>query len=391
LSAAGGVDRASLVGLARDLVSADTSNPPGGELPAVDVLQPVFEGLGAECERVEPEPGRVSLIARLPAPRPDAPTLLVNGHVDVVPADPRGWEHHPFSGHDDGVRLHGRGAVDMKGGIASAVEGVRALRRLGREPACGLLFYLVADEETGSALGTAKLVRSGTAEADACLVPEPTGLQMAVAECGVVWATVTIRGSGGHAAYRTGRASAIAAACDIVRSLEYGAWRAHAEHPLLGAASINVGVIEGGSLPNVIAEECRLKLDRRTLPEESEDAVVAELRQAIEYVGTPEHSVEVFVEDVCLPSETDARHPFVSLCQRSVTEATGRPTSVTGLRGCTDARFLRNEASLPTVVCGPGDIRTAHAAGESVRVAELLDAARSYAALYAAFDGSPTA
>lgn len=391
MSAATGVDRASLVGLARDLISADTSNPPGGEAPAVEVLEPVLEGLGAECERVETESGRVSLIARFPAPRPGAPTLLVNGHLDVVPAEPEGWKYHPFSGHDDGVRLHGRGAVDMKGGIACAVEGVRALRRLRHEPACGLLFHLVADEELGGAMGTAKLVRSGMADAEACLVPEPTGLRVAVAECGVVWATATVRGPGGHAAYSAGRTSAIAAACNIVRSLESGAESARTDHRLLGAPSTNVGVIEGGVLPNAIAEECRLRLDRRTLPGETEDAVIAELRRAVEAASAPEHSVEVVVEDVCLPSETDARHPFVSLCQEVVADVSCHSTLVSGLRGCTDARFLRNEAGLPTVVWGPGDIRAAHAVGESVRVAELLAAARCYAALYGAFDTLPTA
>src|SRR5688500_9606315 len=128
------VDVDALGDLSRGLVAVDAANPPGDEHAAGGMCREVLAPFGAEFEEFEVAPGRTSLLARVGDG--GRPTLIVNGHLDVVPVDPAGWTHAPFAAERDGDRLYGRGTADMKGGIAAAVCALDTLRRAGREPAC---------------------------------------------------------------------------------------------------------------------------------------------------------------------------------------------------------------------------------------------------------------
>ncbi len=153
-----------------------------------------------------------------------------------------------------------------------------------------------------------------------------------------------------------------------------------AAHPLLGSPTCNVGTIHGGTSANIVASECRLRVDRRLLPGQTQTEALSSLRDLIDGAGEFDYSVEVlaFVEG----SELDVGHPFVAQVQRA---AGGAP--VRGLSLGTDARFLRNQLRIPTVVYGPGSMSVAHAADEYVEVDDLVSAAKAFAALYASFTG----
>src|SRR3954449_4092303 len=127
------VDTDALVAATRALVAVDSQNPPGGEREAADVARSLLEPWADTIVEVEPEPGRVSLVATVGAGDGSRPTLLVNGHLDVVPVDRDAWSHDPFGGEVRDGRMYGRGTSDMKGGIASAIEALSTLRRAGRE------------------------------------------------------------------------------------------------------------------------------------------------------------------------------------------------------------------------------------------------------------------
>src|SRR5438067_8288861 len=182
------VDRGEVVDLTAALVRMDTRNPPGNERPAADLCRQALEPFGATFDEVEPAPGRTSLLATVGTPGDGRPTLIVNGHLDVVPINEAQWTRSPFGAEIDNAerRMYGRGTADMKGGIAAAICALSTLQRAGREPACNLVFHLVADEERGGALGTAAMVDAGLIRGDACLVPEPTGLNVCVAERGML-------------------------------------------------------------------------------------------------------------------------------------------------------------------------------------------------------------
>ena len=387
------VDRDALVELTRALVAVDTRNPPGNEQAAVVVARRALEALGATCTEVERVEGRTSLVARVATdPHPDAtPVLVVNGHLDVVPINPDGWTRDPFGGELEGDRLYGRGMADMKGGIAAAIEALHILRRAGVAPACDVVFHLVADEERGGALGTAVLVEEGHCEGiDACLVPEPTGLEVCVAERGLLVATITTHGTPAHGSNPRNGISAIETAAKVVLALHAGDF-GDTHHPLLGTASCNIGLIDGGSGHNTVAESCRITADRRLLPGQTYDSAVEALRAKIDTVGATEPELRYDLDVVTFgePSDMDPGHPWAAQVAEAIQAATGVMPGTIGMPFTTDARFVRNQAGVPAVVCGPGEIGQAHVDDEWVSVDRLIDAAVAYAHLYASFTRPP--
>jgi succinyl-diaminopimelate desuccinylase len=378
------VDTDALLERTRALVAVDTQNPPGNERRIIDVARQMLEPFGATFHEVEPSPGRTSLVAEIGAADGSRPTLVVNGHLDVVPVHAEGWSHDPFGGDLDDGRLYGRGTADMKGGIAAAVEALEVLRRKGQEPACDLAFHLVADEERGGAMGTAVLVDKGLVRGDACVVPEPTGLAVCVAERGLFTATVTVYGRSAHASEPRRGVSAVEKAAKIVLAL-HGATFDDGEHELLGRPSCNVGMVQGGTGHNTVAERCTLVVDRRILPGTSRDEAEAGIRARIDAIGDPELRYDLEPGIFGEASEMDPDHPFVGQVRAAIDSAVGQSTPVIGMTFSTDARFVRNQAGIPAVVCGPGDIAQAHTDDEWVAVDSLVDAASVYAQLYATF------
>ena len=378
------VDVDALVTLTQALVAVDTQNPPGNEAAILEVARGMLEPFGARFEEVEPEPGRTSLLATVGAGDGSRPTLLVNGHLDVVPVDAGEWSHDPFGPELVDGRLYGRGSADMKGGIAAAVEAMAVLGRAGREPSCDLAFHLVADEERGGRLGTRVLVERGAVRADACVVPEPTGMAVCVAERGLLTATVTVHGRPAHGGQPQDGVSAIEKAAKVVLAL-HGADFGGPDHPLLGRPSCNVGVIQGGSGHNTVAERCTLVVDRRLLPGVSREEAEAGLRRRIDAIGDAELRYDLEPGVYGEASELARDHPFVTEVQEVIAAELGRPAPVIGMTFSTDARFVRNQAGIPAVVLGPGAIAQAHTNDEWVLVDRLVDAAAVYARLYATF------
>jgi succinyl-diaminopimelate desuccinylase len=374
----------SVVGMTQALVATDTRNPPGQEWLAADVARQLLEPIGFSFDSIEPAPGRVSLIARL-GEEPDRPTLIVNGHLDVVPINPDGWTRDPFGGEIADGRVWGRGTADMKGGIAAAIEAVLALGRAGRSLPCNLVFHLVADEERGGAFGTAVLASSGLVIGDACLVPEPTSLGVCIAERGLLHVDVTLRGRPAHASEPSRGISAIQKAAKVVLAL-HGADFGHPPHPLLGSPTANAGVIAGGSGANTVAERCVVTIDHRVLPGQTRDDAVTDVRRLIDEIDDPDLSYDLLPLIFGEASELAAGHPWVAQVQRAITQTRGAPAPILGMTFATDARFVRNDAGIPAVVCGPGGIEQAHIDDEWVAVDDLVDAAAMYAELFATFD-----
>ena len=384
------VDVDAVVGLTGDLVRIRSENPPGRETEVVDHLQRILAEMGLPGTVVEPVPGRQSLlVATADASRTGKPVLLVNGHLDTVPVRPDAWRHDPFGGHVRDGRLYGRGAADMKGGVAAAITALQVCRTLDLELPCELAFHLVADEELGGTHGTAALVARGLVDADACLDPEPTGLRLCVAERGLMFATVRTRGVPAHGSVPSRGRSAIISAAAIAQVLHDNEF-AQTPHPLLGRTTCNVGVIRGGSGPNVVPEECELRIDRRVLPGEDAAGLVRGIVDRIASLGLVQGvDYDIEVDTFCESSEIDAEHPFVADVNRSVSAMTGRRAGLTGLPFTTDARFMRNQLGIPSVVFGPGELDVAHTVDEYVDVEALVSAVGVYAHLYATFTGSP--
>ena len=209
----------------------DGSVASGGESRSADLLRTYLEGSGLDIETYEAAPGRTSLVARIEGTDPDAPTLLLMGHTDVVPVNPEHWRHDPFGGELIDGEVWGRGAVDMLNLTASMAVATKRLARSGFAPRGTLIYLAVADEEAHGAYGAGHLIEHEResvmadyviTESGGIPLPSPSGLKLPVivGEKGVFNMRLTVRGTAGHGSqpYRTD--NALVTAAEVVRRID---------------------------------------------------------------------------------------------------------------------------------------------------------------------------
>lgn len=360
------------VGLTRALVRVDSRNPslvPGapGEGAIARLLAEVLSRWGMRVELLDAAAGRPNVVARVGEARAGAPVLMFNGHLDVV--DVEGMTHAPFSAEVGSGRIYGRGASDMKSGVAAMCAAAWRAAHAGL--AGEVVVAAVVDEEFESA-GTRALVASGI-RADAAIVTEPTRLAIAPAHRGFTWTEVSVRGRAAHGSRYDVGIDAIRNAGHLLAELDVheGSVLARRTHPLLGHASMHAATISGGIGWSTYPESCTLQLERRTLPGERADDAVREVREACERVRARVPSFEADVRFVFSqePSDVAADAPVVRAL-RSALASGGEPVAVEGLSAWTDAALL-NAAGIPAICFGPGDIAMAHSAEEWVQVDEI--------------------
>lgn len=374
-------DRDRLVDRLQQLVRTPSENPPGEEAAAAALTSAFCNELGLDVEAHEIEPGRPSVVARWRGG--DGPTLCYCSHIDVVPAgDPALWERDPYSGAIEGGRMHGRGSSDAKGPVAAALEAVAILRAAGWTPNGTLELALVADEETMGFKGAGHLVEQKILAPDVAIVGEPTSLRVVRAQRGASWFRLTTRGVAGHGSAPERGVNAIKHMAEVLLHLEDTL--PDVTHPLVGGPTINVGTIRGGEKVNIIPAACVAEIDRRTVPGETRESVVAGIEEAVERARRRFPDVDAHVDLAFFAEsfEVPAEARVVTTAVDAISTTTGRAVDVIGFRGASDARFLF-ETGADVIVCGPGDITLAHTARESIDLAELEHGAVAYAKAFA--------
>jgi succinyl-diaminopimelate desuccinylase len=379
------VSEEEVVAICADLVRAPSENPPGDETEVAKVAEAWLGKLGLDCEFVESAPARVSTLSSWGS---GDRTLLFNGHYDVVPVpDPDAWPHAPYGAVVAEGKLHGRGSSDMKAGIAACLAAVSALQRAGFEPNGRLAMQFVADEEALGVLGTQYLVRNGYCEGvTEAIVGEPTELNLVPSERGGLWFFVHTEGISAHGATPQLGVNAIEHMSHVVRALQ--SMRFKKLHETLGAPTINVGTIHGGTKANVVPAHCVIEVDRRTLPGETKEEVLAEIEAVLDGVRDEVPDLKARIEEFGWgeASESPQGTTVIDLL-REARAAVGVEASEFGYMGMTDARFLINQGKIPSVVFGPGNVLLAHTTGEYVEVEQLVQAAKIYAYTFARFLG----
>ena len=365
------IRRADALALTRALVAVDSRNPSlapdgPGEAAAADLLGAVLTDWGLAVELQEPAPGRRNVVARI-GPRDGRRSLLLNGHLDTVGVE--GMVHAPFTPTERDGRLYGRGATDMKAGIAAMCAAAVQAADAGLDGE--IVIAAVADEEWGS-LGTRHLLASGV-RADAAIVTEPTRLAIAPAHKGFTWAEVTVHGRAAHGSRHDVGVDAITHAALLLAELDahQRTVMPHRTHPLLGRASWHAGTIRGGTGPSTYPDACDVSLERRTIPGEDGTEFAGELDAAIARVRatTPAFSATVTPGLIQQPNDLSVDHPLVRALEAGCT-AGGVAPRIEGLACWTDAALF-TAAGIPALCFGPGDIALAHAAEEWVAVDEI--------------------
>ena len=362
------------VALTRLLVRVDSRNPglvPGapGEGEVARALAAVLEAWGFRVTLQDVVDGRPNVVARIGTPH--GRSLMYNGHLDVVGVD--GMTHSPFAGETVDGRLFGRGATDMKGGVAAMCAA--AWRAAAAGAGGEIVVTAVVDEEWQSA-GTRGLIDRGV-RADACIVTEPTRMAIAPSHKGFTWTEVTFTGRAAHGSrYDVGvdairHAGLLLAELDRVEREEL----VRHTHPLLGHASLHASDIAGGSGWSTYPDRCALTVERRTVPGESPDDAVREMERALERVSATDTAVRGTVRHVFSqwPSDVAVDSPIVTALSTAM-RAAGESVVIEGLSAWTDAALL-NAAGIPAICYGPGDISLAHSATEWVAEDEIRRAA----------------
>ncbi|MDF3039023.1 MAG: acetylornithine deacetylase [Thermomicrobiales bacterium] len=420
------------ISLLQDLIRIPSVNPyfsnyeePSREGHVQDIFATRLDRLGATLDRWEPSAadlakhaggpgyypdrdfrGRPNLVATLPGSG-GGQSLLLLGHADVVSAGD-GWTFEPFAAERRAGNIYGRGAADMKAGMAAAVAALEILRTAGIQLRGDVLLASVVDEEAGG-MGTLAVVDRGY-RADGAIIPEPTDLNVAPLCRGILWGRLTIPGRASHIEmpqphWRDGGAvDAIALGRTFLDAIDdlNARWAANPakRHPLLPLpCQVCVSMLDAGEFPTAYAGQMRITFDAQYLPAEKDErklggrvkveleAFFAEIAQQNAWLRENPPTIEWLVDADC--GETPADHPLPQLLHRAAQTA-GAESTMEGMSSHTDMGLLVN-AGIPTVNFGPGAPSVAHQSDEHVREEDLHQATVAFALIIAAWCGWDTA
>ena len=335
-------------------------HPFTGDQRVADFLAAVAARAGLEVEFQKVLRGRSNLLLHLRPRGQTRRTILLAPHLDTVSAGESQFVPRRKNG-----RLHGRGACDTKGSIAAMLAALCELAHSRQHPKeTAVVFAGLVDEEHAQA-GSRALAASRF-QADLAIVGEPTRLQVVTAHKGSLWLELETRGQAAHGAAPQLGKNAIHEMARIVEVLEtdYAARLRRCRHPLLGAATVNVGTICGGTQPNIVPDRCSITVDRRTLPGENDTGVQ---REIISFLKANQLRATISSAKLApaRPLETNPGLPLV----RQFLRSTGQQRPV-GVDFFCDAAVL-SAGGIPSVVFGPGDIAQAHTADEWISLASL--------------------
>ncbi len=362
-----------VIELTRALVAIDSVNPslvPGaaGESEAAAFVAGWAGDAGLEVELVEATPGRPSVVASAPG-NGGGRSLLLCGHLDTVGA---GAMEAPFEARIEGDRLYGRGAYDMKAGVAAALVACRDAAQL--DLAGDVVVAAVADEEHSS-LGVQEVL--ATVGADAAIVTEPTEMEIAIAHKGFAWLEVEVQGRAAHGSRPQLGVDAIVKAGPVLTALgDLDERLGESRHPLLGRGSVHASLISGGNDLATYPARCTIGIERRTLPGEGAAEVERELAKLLGGCREADPLLETSCRTLLVrePLETGEDEPVVATLRETAAEVLGSRPPLSGASFWADSAFIAG-AGIPTALFGPGG-EGAHAAEEWVSIRDVESCVR---------------
>ena len=361
--------------LLQDLVRIPSVSPHGdpgtakkntGEAPIAEYIAEILRKLALDVELREVEPGRPNVIGKFTS-RGAKRSVAFAPHTDTVSA--AGMAVDPFAAEIRDGKLYGRGACDAKGPLAAMLAALaNAVRQKEfREGDLDVYFCALMGEESGNH-GAKALAASGF-HVDFAVAGEPTEGRIVYTHKGALWCKVVTRGRSVHGSMPEKGINAIGKMAQVVQYLlgDYTRTLAKTADPVLGAPTVNVGTIRGGTQSNIVPDYCEIEVDRRTVPGEVCEDILATLRETFRQLPI---TTEILSD--CPPLRTDPQDPFV----QKLALATGNPKSaLVGAPWFCDAGILAQHG-VPAVAFGPGNIAQAHTANEFVECKEVLHAAQ---------------
>ncbi len=358
--------------LLTDLVSIQTENPPGNERLAAEFICDWFREEGIEPTLIdEPDAARPQVAVRVGQ---GDPTIVLNGHIDVVPAgNTDQWSHQPYDPTTAGDVLYGRGCADMKAGLAIAmlatVDAAKAFRAGKLEGT--VVFHAAMGEETAEP-GTKTLLELGYT-GDYGIVLEPTSLRTATSAKGLAWYEITVIGEPSHASRPDYGTNAIENARRVLEALAvYDADVRTREHDLLGCSYATVTEFQAGTKENVVPESATITLDRRLLPSEAIKEVDSEIDSLLMEIEA-NYNIETRWRRTRTyeSAEVPADNAFADVVRNHSAAIAGVSADPWGIQASTDVRNFVNDAGMDAITWGPGKLDEAHTYDEKIELSEV--------------------
>ncbi len=358
-----------------DLVKKNTTNPPGNEYLATEVVQSFLKKYDIESKTYEAEPGRTNLLAKVGTGNP---TVFLPVHTDVVPAG-NGWSTNPFEPKIKDGYIFGRGVTDDKGPLVSVLLLAAFLKKYENEFKGSILVGAVADEECGSELGVSYLLEKGVVKADYAIVPD-TGSSIFAASTGekaMLQMKVKFYGKQAHASTPEKGLSAIWAANDFLNGIqslfknETGYFGDDGDI-LFSPSTINIGKLSAGTAYNIIPNECEIFIDIRYTPNTTKENVLKIIRQLAGEVQNKSLCLdfEITEEEHMLPFVISESNPVINALKTAVMELTDKEISFFGMGGTTVCKQLV-EKGIPAVGFSQDGKGQAHMANERLKLSEI--------------------
>ena len=326
-------------------------------------------------------------------------SLILNGHVDVVPTGPEElWHESPWSGAIKNGKIYGRGSTDMKGGLSAAIFAVQILQKIGFKPNGNVMVQSVVGEESGGCGTLTNIVKEYSA--DAAVILEPTSLKISPIQSGALTFRLTIPGRATHAAMRWDGVSAIEKFNLIHQSILEFEKERHQSFDIKyyeskdRVAPINIGTIKGGewhsTVPETVVAEGRLGVFPGESAQDARDTFETHLKTISETDDWLKENLPIveWFEGQFESGKTDINHPLIQSLSDCYHQTTGDVPIIEGVTYGSDLRLFTNHAHIPAVLFGPGDVRLAHAANEYVEIDEVITTVKIIANMIVAWCGS---
>lgn len=378
-------DKDELVELVKKLVAFPSENPPADYSAISEFVINEYKKLGLEVKTVSGQPGKPNVCSRWQGDGSSDKTLLMSGHMDVVPAG-TGWQHDPFKATVIGNKLSGRGTNDVKGTLAAQMMAVKALKEAGVKLKGNLYLFATVDDETAGPMGTRYIINEGWEQLGwpkptFHILGDPTDLDIYIAFKGRMWSKITLEGKSAHGGNPSAGVNAIEKAMALaqkVLSFE------RLSHPLMGVDTINIGTIQGGEKTNIVPSSCSMTIDYRYVSPENSEIIEQRLLSSMAELAEkdPDFKVKEFsIFERRDPLEVPPDNPYVLELKKVTEQITGKPSKLGGFLSAGDAYYTLSKG-IPAVVYGAGSLSVAHTNQEFVPIDELLASAKILA-LYA--------
>lgn len=364
--------------LLQSLIRINTTNPPGSEFVIAKWLRDWLKKHDIESQIIEVETGRANLIVTFKGKKSDK-ALLYTGHMDTVPPGKQVWEYDPFEAEIVGDRLYGRGAADMKSGLAAMLYSLVLLKEEGIVPAHDVILLATAGEEVNCLGAKAFVASGGMKKVGASVVGEPSNGEVIIAHKGSAWLEIITHGATAHGSMPHLGINAIVRMNKILSRLAAYSFTI-APNKWLGMPTLSINRIDGGVATNVVPDTCTCQVDFRLIPGQT-------LQDALKIVGDiidelkkqePGFSAESKVLSACDPVECPEKHALIQIAQECADQNANKEVNVRGVNFYTDASILLQGRKLPVIFYGPGDDAQAHQPNEYVELEKYLAAIGFY-------------